>query len=219
MAISKIILNSVTQMDVTDTTAAAADVGQGKYFYTAAGVKTEGTASGGGGGGPTTIASGTYTGTGTDPSTAGTGFFVGTKMPQTDFWVRFKAQSDSVFPYDSNYKFGYGIVSVFSGLVHFDLSTAGDGKQFISDISYDINNGGTTTATNAGIILGIIETVRNANAANFTNPNQFRIDRRSDGFYVRLYNSGTTNIYQSGIKYDWEVVYFGTSPSTDIVEI
>lgn len=36
--------------DVSDTTAAAGDVASGKYFYTAAGVKTEGTASGGGGG-------------------------------------------------------------------------------------------------------------------------------------------------------------------------
>lgn len=36
--------------DVTDTTAAASDVASGKYFYTAAGVKTQGTASGGGGG-------------------------------------------------------------------------------------------------------------------------------------------------------------------------
>lgn len=35
--------------DVTDTTATAADVASGKYFYTAAGVKTEGTSSGGGG--------------------------------------------------------------------------------------------------------------------------------------------------------------------------
>ena len=35
--------------DVTDTTAAAADVAQGKYFYTAAGVRTEGTSTGGGG--------------------------------------------------------------------------------------------------------------------------------------------------------------------------
>ena len=35
--------------DVSDTTAAAADVASGKYFYTSQGVKTEGTASGGGG--------------------------------------------------------------------------------------------------------------------------------------------------------------------------
>ena len=36
--------------DVTDTTAAAEDVASGKYFYTAAGVRTQGTSSGGGGG-------------------------------------------------------------------------------------------------------------------------------------------------------------------------
>lgn len=35
--------------DVTDTTATAEDVAQGKYFYTNAGVRTEGTATGGGG--------------------------------------------------------------------------------------------------------------------------------------------------------------------------
>lgn len=35
-------------VDVTDTTAAAGDVASGKYFYTAAGVRTQGTASGGG---------------------------------------------------------------------------------------------------------------------------------------------------------------------------
>lgn len=41
--------------DVTDTTAAASDVASGKYFYTAAGVRTQGTASGGGGGGIGTL--------------------------------------------------------------------------------------------------------------------------------------------------------------------
>lgn len=37
-------------VDVTDTTAAASDVASGKYFYTAAGVRTQGTSSGGGSG-------------------------------------------------------------------------------------------------------------------------------------------------------------------------
>ena len=41
--------------DVTDTTAAAADVASGKYFYTASGVRTQGTNSGGGGGGLTLL--------------------------------------------------------------------------------------------------------------------------------------------------------------------
>ena len=40
--------------DVSDTTAAAEDVASGTYFYTANGVRTEGTNSGGGGGGTIT---------------------------------------------------------------------------------------------------------------------------------------------------------------------
>lgn len=39
---------TATFTDVTDTTAAASDVASGKYFYTAAGVYTQGTSSGGG---------------------------------------------------------------------------------------------------------------------------------------------------------------------------
>ena len=41
--------STATFTDVTDTTAAASDVASGKYFYTAAGVRTAGTNSGGGG--------------------------------------------------------------------------------------------------------------------------------------------------------------------------
>ena len=40
---------TATFTDVTDTTATASDVATGTYFYTAAGVKTQGTNSGGGG--------------------------------------------------------------------------------------------------------------------------------------------------------------------------
>jgi len=52
---------TATFTDVTDTTAAASDVASGKYFYTAAGVKTQGTNSGGGG--SATVATKTATAT------------------------------------------------------------------------------------------------------------------------------------------------------------
>lgn len=51
MAVNIVKYGNQTVIDLTDTTATASDVAQGKYFYGADGVKTEGTATGGGGGG------------------------------------------------------------------------------------------------------------------------------------------------------------------------
>ena len=73
--------------DVTDTTAAAADVAAGKYFYTASGVRTQGTNSGGGGGGSLTQDANGYL---VVPTTGGGGggsgleYEEGTWTPTTD---------------------------------------------------------------------------------------------------------------------------------------
>lgn len=56
--------------DVSDTTAAAADVASGKYFYTSAGVRTQGTSSGGGGGSGLTLLKTTSLGTLSTTSTS-----------------------------------------------------------------------------------------------------------------------------------------------------
>lgn len=54
MAINKVQYGNTTLIDLTDTTAVASDVAQGKYFYGRDGVRTEGTSTGGGGTGGVT---------------------------------------------------------------------------------------------------------------------------------------------------------------------
>lgn len=61
---------TATFTEVTDTTAEAADVATGKYFYTSAGVKTQGTNSGGGGGSGLTLLKTTSLGTLSTSSTS-----------------------------------------------------------------------------------------------------------------------------------------------------
>lgn len=58
--------------DVTDTTASASDVASGTYFYTSAGVRTQGTASGGGGGSGLTLLKTYAMGSLSTSSTSGT---------------------------------------------------------------------------------------------------------------------------------------------------
>lgn len=86
--------------DVSDTTAAAADVASGKYFYTASGVRTQGTNSGGGG-----TSKNTQVVQGTTRTTSSTLTAIGAEMTVTKtgtydvYWSAFRSSTSSSYTY------------------------------------------------------------------------------------------------------------------------
>lgn len=91
---------TATFTDVTDTTATAADVATGKYFYTAAGVRTQGTNSGGGG-----TSKNTQVVQGTTRTTSSTLTAIGAEMTVTKtgtydvYWSAFRSNTSSTYTY------------------------------------------------------------------------------------------------------------------------
>lgn len=173
-----------------------------------------------GGGGSTVVASGTFIGNDNSVSGyVGRQFIsVGKKMPQTDFYLRLNAKNGEEFPYDTNYKIVVGFVTVFSKDGFYDLSTNGQKDITKSSYAVDINNSGAVSSIQPGAYIGWMETIRNGGVGNTSAPNYANIERSDDGFTVLF---GMSNaIYRfPPIEYEWEIVYFGSNPSTDIVEI
>ena len=129
--------------DVSDTTAAAGDVASGKYFYTSAGVKTQGTSSGSGGGSSnwTLIKSGTLTvnTTSTSAGSAGTLECGSTAWTATDIiWVRIRGQSGKRAGYF------YGSDAFFANYRAKNNSTSADSVPTV--LYYRVDSGSTYTA-------------------------------------------------------------------------
>lgn len=84
--------------DVTDTTASASDVASGKYFYTSAGVKTQGTASGG-------VSKNTQVVQGTTRTTSSTLTAIGAEMTVSKtgtydvYWSAFRSNTSSQYTF------------------------------------------------------------------------------------------------------------------------
>lgn len=85
--------------DVTDTTAAAADVASGKYFYTASGVRTQGTSSGSGSSKNTQVVQGTTRTTSSTLTAIGAEMTV-TKTGTYDvYWSAFRSSTSASYTY------------------------------------------------------------------------------------------------------------------------
>lgn len=85
--------------DVTDTTAAAADVAEGKYFYTAAGVRTQGTSSGGGTSKNTQVVQGTTRTTSSSMTAIGAEMTVSKTGTYDIYWSAFRSSTSSSYTY------------------------------------------------------------------------------------------------------------------------
>lgn len=91
---------TATFTDVTDTTAAAADVATGKYFYTASGVRTQGTNSGGGGESKNTqVVQGTTRTTSSTLTAIGAELTVSKTGTYNIYWSAFRSNTSSSYTY------------------------------------------------------------------------------------------------------------------------
>lgn len=91
---------TATFTDVTDTTAAAADVATGKYFYTASGVRTQGTNSGGGGESKNTqVVQGTTRTTSSTLTAIGAELTVSKTGTYNIYWSAFRSSTSSSYTY------------------------------------------------------------------------------------------------------------------------
>jgi len=91
---------SATFYDVSDTTAAAADVASGKYFYTSAGVRTQGTNSGGGGSSKNAqVVQGTTRTTSSTLTAIGAGMTVSKTGTYDVYWSAFRSNTSSQYTF------------------------------------------------------------------------------------------------------------------------
>lgn len=170
---------------------------------------------GGGGTGASEIASGTFT-----PSSTSTSqnVAIGKKMAQTDFILVVYVNGGTEVPYDATYK---GLVAVLvcdKALGYFDLQTDGNNKAPVGSLTYKINQSGTITdKEDFGIYGGSFNIRNNAVSSFYPDIAHNKISRDSTGFTLTL--RWTSQNFVSGITYNYKVLYYGSTPTTDIVEV
>ena len=173
----------------------------------------------GGGGGVTKIAYGTLTGDGGSTLTCP----VGKKMAQSDFLLNLWVQSGTEYTNNADYQVICLSFLVQKKYAHYDLSTDGT-KGGTYDYYIVDNNAGTKKNVQINGFQSDFHVIRNGNrsgaiTANLYGSNNFKIIRDSSGFSfsIPFYGSGYKLV--SGMTYNWELLYIGSDPTNDIVEV
>ena len=168
-------------------------------------------------GGGITVASGTTVGSNNTGDAGRHQFSIGTKMANKDFVFQLYAENGAEFAYGTSRQFVTLNYAFFHEYGSFDISTTGNKTFTASSYYVNSNNSGTITQKNAGFMVAIGKQIYNGSLADIT-PNQFQIRRMADHFEIYMGMSNNLYVFPA-ITYNWKVVYFGTNPSTDIVEI
>lgn len=172
--------------------------------------------SGGGGGGVTKIADGTFTGSGSHILD----LFVGKKCPQTDFILNLWVTNGTTMTPSA----GTDRVTVTNQVLlqkrynRVDLSA--DGNRTAQNLlTYPTvgSDGVTTTNRTPSETVSNVAFVRQTTQGQEGNYFSY-IKKDATGFTFH-FQKNSQYPYQNGITYNWELIYFGTDPTNDIVEV
>lgn len=190
-------IRTITAVDISDTTAVANDVAQGKYFYTADGTKTEGTSTGGGGGG-LEYETGTWTPT-EDIARPTINFTkTHTSMP---LFVSIEDNTDTYdATSDTNYVFCYECWDVYHNKIW-----ASESSYLYGKVTWNYR------ASNASAIIsgaGINLTYPSTNSASSNNqyPRYWVTETE-----FKPYTNSTTRYWRAGRTYKWIAVWAPTT--------
>ena len=170
----------------------------------------------GGGGGATVIASGTFTGSGYTVNLP-----VGKKMPKTSFGFRLRLQSSSVISTDASKFTAVGYYFTAYSPDYFDFSA--NGKKYLSTtFSFSTSYSGSITSLSPKLSKVAVVFYRGTNGNSNQIPadvNAIAFTKADDGFTANVTLWNANNHFAAGATYEWELLYFGSDPTNDIVEV
>lgn len=196
---------TATFTDVTDTTAAAADVASGKYFYTAAGVRTAGTSSGGGG------ASNMVTGSFTAPDTTssvttditipytGTGYPIAALIYVKDGVYN----SDNTEWYSKIQRYAMGVIALVKVTPESAPTYATSGTNNAATV-VNMYKGSTSSATSYSGTRTPSANIYSSDKATNTSSLSARFNGNTT---LSIYTSATTYGFMPNIEYRYVILY------------
>lgn len=197
---SKIVLNNDILMDVTDTTATANDVVTGKYFYTSAGVKTNGTGSSG----YPNVVIGTFKGETAASSLDITVPYNGNGYPIALFI--FLSDPDSLSYYRTLMRrYNIGAFSIIKENLN-ESNYAGTGNDSRAMYSYIYKSSNTSSMSYGGSCNVDAGYFKDEDAGTGSGNKILRIRSRTK-FSVYVVSTTTTYGFVAGIEYTYHMVY------------